>query len=188
MNGFLTWVFSWVCGQDLAHTWAPGGNPLPMCQRCTGFYVGAAIAFVLMLWFRPRMGSGYRWLYTILVLAMTPFGFHLVPHGAVVRTISGLWFGFGVVGLLWLLPGEVLSVIMRRARARSQRPPVFGLMIGFVLLPTIACWDRILAAEAFPWLALVGLAALAGLLITDIALLLSFLLGFLGKRVGRQMK
>lgn len=185
MNSFLVWAFSWVCGQDLAHTWAPGGNPLPMCQRCTGFYSGAAIALVLMLWFRPQIGSRYRRLHTILVLAMAPFGFHLIPHGAVVRTISGLWFGFGVVGLLWILPGKAFSGRRVRARAGNRLHPVLGL-IGLVLLPALACWGGTLAAETLPWLALLGLAALAGLLITDIVLSFSWLLGSFNRRVGRQ--
>jgi uncharacterized membrane protein len=185
MNSLLTCVFSWVCGQEVAHTWAPGGDPLPMCQRCTGFYVAAAIAFVLMVWFRPQVDSRYRWLHTILVLAMTPFGFHLVPHGAVLRTISGQWFGFGVVGLLWLFPGQKLFSRTGCARTGNRLYLVLGLM-SLILVPVFACWGGTLAAEIFPWLALLGLAAFAGLLTTDIVLFFSWLLGFLSKRVGCQ--
>jgi uncharacterized membrane protein len=185
MNGFLIWAFSWVCGQDLAHTWAPGGDPLPMCQRCTGFYAGAAIALVLMVWFRPQVGSGYRWLHTILVLAMTPFGFHLVPHGAVIRTISGQWFGFGVVGLLWLLSGQNIFSRTNRALARNRLHLVLGLL-SIIFVPAFACWGGILATEILPLLALLGLAAFAGLLITNIGLFFFWLFCSLSRRVRRQ--
>jgi uncharacterized membrane protein len=185
MNSLPTWAFSWICGQDVAHTWAPGGDLLPMCQRCTGFYVGAAIALILMVWSRPQVDSHYRWLHIILVLAMAPFGFHLISHGAVVRTISGQWFGFGVVGLLWLLPGQSFFGRIGRARAGNRLHLVLGLM-SLILVPAFACWGGTWAAEILPWLALLGLAAFVGLLTTDIVLFFSWLLGSLSKRVGRQ--
>jgi uncharacterized membrane protein len=185
MSGFFERLFSWVCAQNAAHCWAPGGELLPMCQRCTGFYAGAAIALALILWFRPRMDARYRWLHTALVLAMTPFGFHLVPHGAVIRTLSGQWFGFGVVGLLWLLPGQCSASRAGRAGADPRLHLILGLA-SLILLPAFACWGGILAATLLPWVALAGLMVLVGLLVTDLVLLSAWFLGCNHNRGGRQ--
>jgi uncharacterized membrane protein len=43
------WVSGWVCHQDPVRTFAVGVWPLPVCARCTGLYVGAAIGAVVGL-------------------------------------------------------------------------------------------------------------------------------------------
>ena len=55
MLEFLHPIFSWVCGQNLAHSWSPGGELLPCCQRCTGVYVGAFVAALLHLAIGDRL-------------------------------------------------------------------------------------------------------------------------------------
>lgn len=97
-------VFAWVCGQLPEHTWGPGSVLLPFCQRCTGLYVGATVWFLLHLFLRGRPGPRLVALYGLCLLQMIPFGFHLVPQGPVLRTVSGWLFSFGLVGCLWLLP------------------------------------------------------------------------------------
>ncbi len=184
MNGFMRQIFSFVCGQNVAHTWAPGGVLLPLCQRCTGFYVGAAISLILLLVFRPPLNGRYRWFHVALVLGMTPFGFHLVPHGAVLRTVSGQWFGFGVVGLLWLLPG--LRSGDKQGRAASSRG--LHLLLGLtsvILLPAFACWGGAFAAMFVPWIAFAGLTALAVLLLADISIFFSWIFAWLHAWNGR---
>ena len=104
MNAELTSLFSHVCGQGLDHTWMPGGLALPVCQRCTGLYVGAAMAFVLHLLFRPQSTPAWRWAHGFFLLQMVPFGYHWLPQGAVVRAMTGVLFAFGLVSYFWLLP------------------------------------------------------------------------------------
>lgn len=99
----LDHIFSFVCGQTPAHTWAPGGLALPFCQRCAGLYVGAVIGVLLQVLFRPRFSTAYQWMHGLFLLQMIPFGFHLVPQGPMIRTITGGLFGLGVVGYLWPL-------------------------------------------------------------------------------------
>jgi uncharacterized membrane protein len=101
-------LFALVCGQNPAHTWSPGGALLPCCQRCTGFYAGAVMALVLHLALRIRPSARFLQVHGLFLLQMVPLGFHWVAQGALVRTWSGLLYGFGVVSFLWLLPGARL--------------------------------------------------------------------------------
>jgi len=101
MNGLHT-LFSYLCGQQ--HCWVLGGRELPFCQRCTGLYVGACCAIILVLVFRPRPNACLYWLHGLFMLFMFPFGFHLVAHGALTRTFTGTLFSFGLVYYLSLNP------------------------------------------------------------------------------------
>lgn len=97
---FLRIFFSYICGQQ--HTLVLGGITLPFCQRCIGLYVGAFVAIALVSWLRPRPGAFFYWLHGVFMLVMFPFGFHLVDHGALVRTFTGTLFAFGMVYFLML--------------------------------------------------------------------------------------
>jgi len=178
MNAFMHQIFGFVCAQNPAHTWAPGSEWLPFCQRCTGLYVGALFALSLLIWFRPSTDARYRWLHVILLLLMTPFGFHLVSHGAVLRTMSGYWFGFGVVGLLWLLPVTRICT-----KAGSIAPSLKHYLImgvaGIILLPLIAIYGGVFSARILSWLAFVGLVATACLLVVNIIIFGSSILAWL---------
>jgi len=104
---YLAEVFGLVCSRE--HCWAPGGEVLPFCQRCTGLYVGAAVAVVLYALFRPRPTSLSLWIHGLLLLVMVPFGYHLVPQNGVLRTLTGQLFAVGLVCYLSLLPTARLS-------------------------------------------------------------------------------
>ena len=120
MPDLLQHLFAGVCGQNLAHTWTPGGVPLPCCQRCTGLYVGAFAGAALHLWFKPRLTSRFLWIHGVFLLQMIPFGFHWLPQGPFVRTITGTLFGFGLVSFFWLLPTA------RRPVGDGVHPEVLG--------------------------------------------------------------
>ncbi len=102
MLEILAHWFAAVCGQDLGHTWAPGGILLPCCQRCTGLYVAAGVAALLHLWLRPRPTGRFLEMHGAFLLVMVPFGLHWVAQGPVLRTLTGVLFGFGVVTFLSL--------------------------------------------------------------------------------------
>jgi uncharacterized membrane protein len=173
MTDFMQGTFSLVCGQNPLHTWYPGGAPLPFCQRCTGLYTGAAIAFLLLCLFRPQRGARYRWLHGMLLLLMTPFGFHLVPQDAFLRTLSGEWFGFGVVGLLWLQPAAKWRVPANRVASGGKLHLLIGAM-SLILLPALARWGGGFAAAMLPWLAFAGLGTLTGLLLANVFVFVSY--------------
>jgi len=142
--------------------WAPGGVLLPFCQRCTGFYAGAAVALVLHLALRIRPGNRFLLVHGGFLLLMIPFGYHWIPQNALVRALSGVLFGAGVVSFLWLFPG-------RRAGADREPGPAESLIyaIGItgtlVLIPVSAAWGGSGAWYALVCLATLGLAGLAAL-------------------------
>ena len=103
---FLRILFSLVCGQQ--HCWVLGGLTLPLCQRCTGLYVGACCALILVLVFRLRPSAFLYSLHGLFLLVMFPFGFHLVAHGPLMRTFTGALFAFGLVYYLALNPVTLL--------------------------------------------------------------------------------
>jgi uncharacterized membrane protein len=156
----LTAAFSHVCGQAAAHTWAPGGEALPVCQRCLGLYCGAVAALLLMLLVRPNPGFLLRWLFSLFLLQMVPFGFHWVEQGPLTRTVTGYLFGAGLFGLLWYATRGEAEVSGKDHRWR-QAWFVGGLLAGLAaLLWRASCggqWD----AAGLTGLAVLGFAALA---------------------------
>jgi uncharacterized membrane protein len=125
----LDQIFSHVCGQ--IHCWAPGGKLLPFCQRCTGLYVGGALALMLYGLFRPRPTSLVLWIHGLLLLLMVPFGFHLFPQNGAIRTVTGQLFAFGLIYYLALNPAVQLGVWRKNDRGSF-------LAYGFGALAAIA--------------------------------------------------
>lgn len=101
---FLHHLFSHLCGQ--VNCWHAAGVTSVACQRCTGLYIGALIAAVLFVIFRPRPTSFSLWLHGLAMLVIIPFGYHLVPHGTLVRAITGQLFGYGMAYYLLLVPAD----------------------------------------------------------------------------------
>lgn len=97
-------VFHHVCGQPPGRTWHLDSLSLPVCQRCTGLYIGAALAVVFLLWFRPPLTRAFLAWHGGCLLGMAPFGLHWIEHGPAVRTLTGLGFGTAVVVFLWVVP------------------------------------------------------------------------------------
>ena len=113
-------LFHHVCGQPADRTWLPGGVLLPVCHRCTGLYIGAALAVCLLLWLWPRLSRPFLALHGAFLLGMAPFGLHWIEHGPVVRTITGLAFGAAVVVFLSVCRGLVAGDVRRRT---PENPP-----------------------------------------------------------------
>ena len=123
-------LFSHLCGQQ--HLWTLDGVTLPFCQRCTGLYVGAFCALVLVAAFRPRPNAFQYWLHGVFMLVMFPFGFHLVEHGGIIRTFTGALFAFGLVYYLALNPISLTSGWKGHSLWRSAA--YFTLVIGAIVL------------------------------------------------------
>ena len=164
----LTILFARLCGQNPSHTWAPGGLPLPCCQRCTGLYAGAAVAAVVLFWLRPRLSKGFLEAHGLCLLVMAPLGLHWVPEGPVVRTLSGVLFGFGVAAFLWL---PLATRVGWSNLPRSFSSPAYGL----ALMAALGCIP-ILAASGGTGAAY----ALAGLVGCGAVLLLALAVGAIG--------
>lgn len=90
---------------------------MPVCERCLGLYLGALWSLVLVLWLRPFATRALLWLHGLAMLTIIPFGYHLVPHGPVIRTMTGFVFGLGMAYYLTLAPGE--AFLWRRFDGRT---------------------------------------------------------------------
>jgi uncharacterized membrane protein len=176
MLDFLHQLFSHVCGQNLSHTWSPGGEALPCCQRCTGVYVGAFVAALLHLARRPQPTSFWHWLNGAFLLFMIPAGFHWFSQGPELRAISGILFGFGLVAFLWLLLPEKFTIYDlrftttkhgRRVNRKSQIVNAAALLAALVFTPLLGTSKNSLAAIALALLTAGGALALVLLLVTN---------------------
>ncbi|NIA06693.1 MAG: DUF2085 domain-containing protein [Actinobacteria bacterium] len=179
-------VFSFLCHQDPSRTFQPGGEPLAVCARCVGVYVGFLLALPIMIVAvrLPRKLSMY--LHGALVLQVIPFGFHLIPHGRTLRTISGQLFALGVV--------YFLSTAIRHSKHRSDKldkpdnPQKYaGRWLMRYLLATaqaIVLFQLLLRldwgwiASVINVLALAGLAVLCTQVVTFLLVLSKYLLEY----------
>jgi uncharacterized membrane protein len=161
-------LFSHICGQG--HSWVLGDQTLPFCQRCTGLYVGALLGLVLLLVFRPRPRAAIYWIHGVFLLLMIPFGFHLIEHGSLLRTITGTLFGFGLVYYLalnpitawrWWKPGEPRAVALY----------LLLMVMALVLLLVAVTSGGSIAAFVVSGLGALGLASLCALVVMNLAVL-----------------
>lgn len=155
---WLTDIFSLVCGQ--IHCWAPGGVQMPVCERCLGLYLGAVWSLVLVLAVRAHPTRALLWLHGLAMLAMIPFGYHLVPHGPAMRTVTGFVFGLGMVYYLTLAPGETLR-LERLAKSRAAIPYVVVALAPLPLVLVSVQYGPLLAGSVLAVLAVAGLAVTA---------------------------
>ena len=162
-------LFGLVCGSD--RRWAPDGFFLPFCQRCTGLYVGTTVAVVLHLFFRLRYTPKLLLAHGLMLALMVPLGFHWIPHGPALRTVSGQLYAAGLVCYLLVLPFARWSPWWDRAETRSWRPYALALTASLVLLPLLA-WDGgTPAAWVLRFLGLAGLMLLTVLAVVNLGLL-----------------
>jgi uncharacterized membrane protein len=192
MLDFLRHVFGWVCGQNPAHTWSPGGDLLPVCHRCTGVYAGAFVAALLQLAWRPAPTPRWLWLNGAFLLFIVPSGFYWIPQNPELRCGSGILFGFGLVAFLWLnLPAEFTIYDLRftrrsgihepRVNRKSQIVNVSVLLVTLVLVPLLAEYGNAAAAVLLTAACAGGARALAALLLANCFLLLRWLV----RRISR---
>jgi len=175
MLELLSQFFGAVCGQHPEHTWAPGGLLLPVCQRCTGLYAGAAVAAFLHVFPRPKPSSRWLELHGAFLLLMVPFGFHWIPQGPSLRSITGVLFGFGVLMFLRLpvsfrlaaqepLPGHRITPEHRRLVY------LIALAVTAVAVPWLGNAGGTLAGYVLITLCCVGAVALGVLAAANVAL------------------
>jgi uncharacterized membrane protein len=193
MLDLLRHVFSFVCGQNPAHTWSPGGELLPLCQRCTGVYAGAFVAALLHLAWRPAPAPRWLWLNGAFLLFMLPSGFYWIPQNPELRCASGILFGFGLVAFLWLTLPENIFRSSRREEAQTKiriesesshvgcyKAFAASLLAALVLTPLLAENGNAVGAGILVFACVVGALALAALLLAN----LFFLLRWLARRIS----
>ena len=178
LDELVSQVFSLLCHQDPSRTFQPGGEPLAMCARCVGVYAGFIFALPMMV-VAARLGRKLSmYLHGAFVLQVIPFGFHLIPHGRTLRTISGQLFALGVVYFL------TTAIRPRKFCADPNGYPVRWLIR--YLLVTIQTVVLLQLLVRLPWywigtlinaLALVGLGVFAVLVVMFLLSLGRYLIG-----------
>jgi len=130
ISEFAEYVFSFFCHQHPTSTWMLGETSIAVCQRCTGLYVGSAIwaVFSLLPFMRITPTRQILFIHGILVMQMVLFGYHLVPHGPTMRTITGQLFAIGIVYFLLLLPKKQWQISERKS------PKLYLASIPLILL------------------------------------------------------
>ena len=101
-----------ICHQKPERSFFLGGLQMAVCARCTGLYVGAALAMPLALGFAaPLTTTRARW---IVVLAALPTAITwslefagVTGFSNVLRFIAALPLGFAVAWLLIAVVGEL---------------------------------------------------------------------------------
>jgi uncharacterized membrane protein len=153
-------VFSQLCHQQPERAWLTAGETLPLCARCTGVYVGTALALLtlpLVPRQRPRLLGP---LAALAVAQMVVLGGHLVPlvQPPWLRTLSGQIFATALVVLL------ALPLRGRRQAARADWTRLaLASLAAMAALATALAFGSHAVALAIETLALVGVVALAAL-------------------------
>ncbi|MBA7624898.1 hypothetical protein ES703_32312 [subsurface metagenome] len=141
MNG-VSYIFSFLCSQDVLRSFAIGEQLLPFCQRCTGVHVGLGISFVYLLvsghYKKGLPPRSILYVNIASLLIMPIFGFHLFDWGPMWRLWSGLIFGSAIAFLLF----PATSIICNEGKASGYYTKVstswfFAL---FAFLNTIPLW------------------------------------------------
>ena len=174
-------VFSYVCGQQ--HNWAPGGVELPFCQRCTGLYVGAVPALLLILSFKPKPSNRMLWLHGICLLLMIPFGYHLVAQTGEERTLTGQLFALGLIYYLTLLPADRLPKWKALWECNSSSY-LMGVVMALLALQVDVAWGGLRTNAILAWLGAAGLVLYGFLVLTNVLLLVWLAWESLRRRIG----
>ncbi|HZQ47815.1 MAG TPA: DUF2085 domain-containing protein [Verrucomicrobiae bacterium] len=172
MHQLLFSIFSTVCGENPDHLWAPGGEVLPCCQRCTGLYVGALIAMGLHFRFKPRASVRWFQIHALFLLQLGLFIFPWIPQSPVLRTVSGTLFGFGTVAFLWA--AVLVWCPPFKASAFTTLSYLFGLASCLVLTPIITKWGGKPGAFVLTAMLLAGAVSLAALAAANLFYLLQY--------------
>ena len=162
----LRHLFSFVCGQ--VNSWHAAGVASAACQRCTGLYVGVLLVAALFAIFRPRPTSLSLWLHGLAMLVIIPFGYHLIPHSAILRAATGQLFGYGMTYYLLLVPADRFN-LWRSSVPYPSRPLwargwgrslyLFSLFAAIPLVILTATTGSALAIVSLSFLAFAGLLA-----------------------------
>jgi uncharacterized membrane protein len=164
---FLRELFYWVCSQQ--PSWVLGGIDLPFCQRCTGLYVGVVPALLMYFMFKPRPSTPTLWVHGMLLLFMAPFGYHLIPQNAELRTLTGQLFAYGLVYYLMLLPAGRLRLWERSLASDTQGYYLAGLAtLPLLQLGVHLGGER--TSTLLSWIGFTGLVLYAVLAVANLVL------------------
>ncbi|MCJ7543291.1 MAG: DUF2085 domain-containing protein [Phycisphaerae bacterium] len=129
-------LFGYLCGRG--RCFVVDGAALPVCERCLGLYVGAAVTVVWVvaarLWRRGLPPGAVVAGHLVVLAGAMLGGLHVIVSGPLWRLICGLTTGH--VLMLWLALGAVhlwragrLSPVPPRRWGRGQTVPAMAIVI-----------------------------------------------------------
>lgn len=182
IDAWAEWVFSGLCHQHAWRSWAPGGEPLALCERCLGVYAGAALMALVYPLARFKASRAWLLFHGALVLQVIPLGLHWLPHGPEIRTLSGQAFAIGTCWLMWRPFHEDGPLARQRI---SAGPYALALLLVAVLLQAAVRINWVPMAALMEALALAG----AGVLVVTAVLLIGNVLSAgLSRKSARSAK
>jgi len=147
----LNTIFSFLCHQNPARSFCIDGMLLPLCQRCTGLYVGMGISFIWLLanrYYKKGLPSRSTTRINIASLViMGVFGYHLLDPGPEWRLWSGLVFGNAIAFLI--LPGSSAIYNKSKIAENYTRLSNLSFFIMFIFLNIIPLWFPIRSSYFF---------------------------------------
>jgi uncharacterized membrane protein len=118
---FVYAIGSLICHQLPERSFFLGGQPLPVCARCTGLYLSGAAG--AMGWLAWKVARGWRPIELSPGLAVRLVGVGSIPTAVTVATaMAGIWDGSNAVRALLAIPlgvsagGVVASVLTKDLR------------------------------------------------------------------------
>ena len=166
-------LFGLICHQDVSRSFTIAGCVLPLCQRCTGLYLGLGIGLLIQL----LSGSHKKGLpprgilYTAIacLLIMPVFGFHLLDPGPAWRFWSGLIYGNAIAYLL--LPATFTIATRGRTVGEYTHGSVIVFWAQFAFLNSLVMWFPVQSEDfAYAVLSLACLGALGVVLCLAVCL------------------
>jgi hypothetical protein len=151
------------------------------------------VAAALHLWLRPKLSGRFLAVHGAFLLLMVPFGYHWVPQGPVLRTVSGVLFGFGLLTFFRLPVAQAnatgasffWSFIREGSSARSSLYYAVSLLAACVAIPLLAAYGGGLVADVLSWTALGGALALAAFILANAGLAGMAIWGRCGKHLDQ---
>lgn len=163
----LNFIFSFLCNQAPARCFHIAGHLMPLCQRCTGLYIGMGFTFIWFLLSRNyNRGLPPRrivYVNVICLLVMPVFGFHLLDPGPAWRLWSGLIYGNAIVFLFF--PAALMICNKDRGFNHYKKFSTNSFWVFFVLLNSVPLWFPIHSAWLFYVTIFVILTGILGIVI-----------------------
>ncbi len=147
-------LFGHLCGQG--RCFVVDGATLPVCQRCLGLYVAAAVtgAWVVLarLWRRGLPPLAVVVGHLVVLTGAMLGGLHVIDSGPLWRLICGL--GTGHVLLLWLVVGSACLCRAGRVGEAPQRWRRVDSVLALVVAGLLAVAE--VGSATIPWLGRLG--------------------------------
>ncbi len=160
-------LFQFLCHQDPARSFEVAGHLLPLCQRCTGLYLGLGLAFVIQLIsgsYRQGLAhKGILYTHVACLLIMPAFGFHLLDPGPDWRLWTGLIYGNAIAYLL--LPATVMLCRPDKAPDRYTSVSTIVFWIQFAFIINLAFWFPVPSEVCFYVVLVLVMAGLSGVVV-----------------------